>query len=247
MDIKHLLQKKGISMRHEEKFICSEKQLILLEHRLKHLLPRDAHQTGEAYSVRSLYLDTATDRFLHESLSGIRERSKFRIRIYNASDAVIRLEKKTARGALKQKSSCVLDRRCTESILSGQFSYDDAYGTSLLEECYALQSGEGLAPKIIVEYSRTALVSPFGNVRITFDRKIRACAHPGEFFSPALLAYPVLPDGQAVLEIKYDGVLPGTIARALDTGSLQRVSFSKYGLCRNIIENNGRIEEYYEF
>lgn len=234
-------------MRHEEKFICSERQLFLLENRLKAVCKPDSHQIGDSYTIRSLYFDTVGDRFLEEGVQGVDNRSKFRIRIYNGADTMIRLEKKTSIGQLKCKDSCRLSRCDVEEILLGKTHSPLKAENKTLQEFRYLQAAEGLLPKVIVEYDRATYVSRTGDVRITFDRSIGASVQLKDFFAETLLTVPILPDGKNVLEVKYSGVLPGYLARLLDLGELQRVSFSKYGLCRNIIENNGRIEDYYEF
>ena len=46
------------------------------------------------YHIRSLYFDDYNDSALFEKQSGILKRKKYRIRIYNLSDSVIKLEKK---------------------------------------------------------------------------------------------------------------------------------------------------------
>jgi hypothetical protein len=56
---------------------------------------------------------------------------------------------------------------------------------------------------------------------------------------PNALLYPVLPAGQHVLEVKYDGILPGFLVKAMDMGDLQRTSFSKYTYSRIVNDNNG--------
>lgn len=235
----------AITMRHENKYICSEKQMFILENRLKSFLPKDINQSDNFYSIRSLYFDTVNDRMLCESLQGIEKRSKFRIRTYNHSKDISRLEKKISVNNLKTKKSIILDSAEVENIISGGEIRFDGNG-NLRDEFYYLQKSEGLAPKIIVEYDRTAFVYDIGNVRITFDKNIRASGEIADFYSESILGYTVQSDNRGVLEVKYDGILPGFIVNILNIGNLQQVSFSKYSLCRNILENNGRIEEYYE-
>ena len=138
-----------------------------------------------------------------------------------------------------------LSRSEVEKIISGAVCQFENSG-SLMDEFAYLQKSEGLAPKIIVEYERTAFVYDMGNVRITFDKNIRASAEIEEFYSPNLLGINVQSDKSGIIEVKYDGILPGYIADILNIGTLQQVSFSKYALCRNIIDNNGRLDEYYE-
>ena len=91
----------------------------------------------------------------------------------------------------------------------------------------------GMHPKSIVEYERTAFVEPRGNVRITFDRNISGCEKISGFFDRTLPAVPVLPKGQHVLEVKYDELLPEYIAGVLELGRLQQTAFSKYYYSRN--------------
>lgn len=247
MDTKNKNAFKDITMRHEEKFICSQKELFLLENRIKNLLLVDSHQTGSFYPVRSVYFDTFQDRMLQESLAGLGQRDKFRIRTYGEADSIARLEKKTSIGQLKSKTSCLLSHSHVTEILRGSCCHYFTEDAAPKEEFFYLQKCEGLSPKIIVSYDRAAYVSSVGNVRITFDRNIGASTDVLSFFSPHILTHPVLPHHIGILEVKYDGILPGYLARALSIGKLQRISFSKYGLCRNIMEHNGRIEEYYEF
>ena len=234
-----------ITLRHEEKFICSQRELYLLENRIKKLLPTDKNQIGDSYTIRSIYLDTFSNRLLQESLQGLQVRDKYRIRTYDTPGSPLRLEKKISVGALKRKISCLLSQEEVAAVMEGQcLSFT---GKAPLDEFVSLQKTEGMRPTVIVEYERAAYVNQTGNIRITFDREISATEDVSNFFSDQRLTHPVLPEGFGILEVKYDSILPGYIAKALALSSLQRVSFSKYALCRNIINNNGRIEEYYEF
>lgn len=245
MRISDAASERLITMRHEEKFICSDRQLLLLDARLRSILPHDRHQAGEeCQQIRSLYLDTFDDRLYRESLAGIERRHKYRIRFYNLKDDFIRLERKDTVGQLKKKHSAMFDKAMVEELLFGQGFTDS--DQDLIREAYTLQQTEGLHPVAIVEYRRSAFTYPAGNIRITFDRDISCTYRTDDFLEPHALLIPVMPQGKHVLEVKYDGILPGFIASALNIGSLERISFSKYAYARNVIENNGRKEEGYE-
>lgn len=56
----------------------------------------------------------------------------------------------------------------------------------------------------------------------------------------ALNARPVLPPGQDLLEVKYDDLLPGYIADAIEHGRMRRETFSKYYLARKFPYNGLR-------
>ena len=232
-------------MRHEEKYICSERQLVIIENRLKAIMPTDINQKGSGYRIRSLYFDTIDDRLYHESLSGVDRRSKYRLRFYNLSADYFRMERKDSIGSLKQKYSAGVDIDTARSLLDNKFFFET--DDKLLSELKILHQTEGLCPKAIVDYQRTAFTYPVGNVRITLDRDIACTFRTDEFFDKKALLYPVMPKGRHVLEIKYDSILPGYIKAVVDTGDLERVSFSKYAYARSVIDGNGRKEDGYEF
>ena len=245
MHLSHVASGKLITMRHEEKFICSEKQLTLIKSRLQTILPLDVNQEGEDYQIRSLYFDTFDDRLLRESVDGVKRRHKYRIRFYNMQTSFFRMERKDTDGSLKQKQSAVLTHDQVSDVLEGK-GFSDS-NTELLREVYLLQQTEGLRPVTIVDYRRTAFTYPTGNIRITFDRNISCTPRIEEFLNPHSLLFPVMPYGKHILEVKYDGILPGYIAAALDIGSLTQVSFSKYAYARSVMQGNGRKEDGYDF
>lgn len=233
-------------MRHEEKYICSDRQLRLIEERIRTVMPRDAHQSGEDYGIRSLYFDTADDRFYHEGVNGVDNRRKYRIRFYNMNCEAFRMERKDTVRQLKQKYSAKVGREYVDDVIEGRCAEYD--GTDdLLREVYSMECSDGLHPVAVIGYRRSAYTYPVGNVRITFDRDIACTGRTEDMLDPYAVMYPVMPAGRHILEVKYDGILPGFIASVIDTGSLERVSFSKYVYSRDVINGNGRKEDGYEF
>lgn len=85
----------NLRFRHELKFMINRHQYYILRQRLQGLARHDEHagQSGE-YHIRSLYFDDIDNSALHDKLGGIRERRKYRIRIYNRRDDLIHFEKK---------------------------------------------------------------------------------------------------------------------------------------------------------
>ena len=227
----------GERYRHEIKFICSEREMVILEGKIRLICRKDSH-IGEApaYHVRSMYFDTPDNACLYENESGVDNRHKYRIRIYNFSNEFIKLERKSSVNGLKNKEDCVItDRQChrlfhylpVENVMGNQ---------SLLEEFTAEKRCSLLRPAVIVDYIRTPYVYPIGNVRITFDRNITASPPDEDFFLKNIPAQNILPQNTHVLEVKYDELLPGTILEILNAGGmLQRSSFSKYALCRKAV------------
>ena len=231
-------------MRHEEKYICSDRQLELLERRLSLIMQKDANQTGDSYRIRSLYFDTVDDRFYHECLSGVDKRRKYRIRFYDMDDSFFRLERKDTEGTLKQKYSEAMSRDGVLKVLNGDSVSES--GEELMQEFYAMQQTEGLHPVTVIDYRRTAFIYSVGNVRVTIDRDISCTHRTQDLLDRFVILFPVMMPGKHILEVKYDRILPGFIGKVLNTGELERVSFSKYAYARSVMEGNGRKEDGYD-
>lgn len=222
--------------RHEIKFLVTDQQLLLINFRLSSFMKRDAHQAGDYYTITSLYFDDHTDRFLKENLNGEDYRVKYRIRLYNNSPNTIHLEKKSKIHGMTRKEiiSITLDE-CI-SIINGNISIRDPDPKDNKVSLYAEMILNGVFPKIVVEYDRSAFINRVGNVRITFDKNIRATTKINEFLKPRIYTHPILPTGYHILEIKYDELLPSYIYDLLDDGNLQQTAFSKYSYAREMEE-----------
>lgn len=220
----------------EDKFFCSERDLFLLQARLHTVLKPDENQTDvEGYCITSVYFDDLFDTHLQDTVDGNRLREKYRIRIYNGSFDVIKLEIKYKQDnrVMKRAQSITPDQMrelmngCCIQV--GEESMDDPITLFNLAI-----TNRGLRPKIIVEYDRSAYVYEPGNVRITLDRNIRASNQLEAFARGEKLTYEYEKELAQVLEVKYDEFLPGFIAGMLETGNLKQTSYSKYRMCREI-------------
>jgi hypothetical protein len=229
-------EKVSLKYRHELKFLCTEHNLRHMEEKVRHICKTDSHAgSSGSYVIRSLYFDTYADHCYAANLSGIDDRKKYRLRIYDSNPEFIRLECKYSHHGLKAKEQCILtDRQCKtllqgNSLLPTKSDSDELLKYFLLERSSLL-----LTPRVVVEYTRTPYVFPAGNVRITFDRTIRSSAQTRHFLDRNLPFRNILPDGMHILEVKYDEFLPSALGELLAGGQdLRRTSFSKYSLCRN--------------
>ncbi|SFV71625.1 hypothetical protein MNB_SV-13-1357 [hydrothermal vent metagenome] len=85
--------------RHEFKYYINYFEYELLSRRLAKVLKRDKYANAKGdYHIRSLYFEDANNTALFEKQSGTLVRKKYRIRIYNIEDSMIRLEKKSRIG-----------------------------------------------------------------------------------------------------------------------------------------------------
>ena len=224
-----------LDYRNEKKYLCSETALTVLEARLKPLMKPDPHQApGACYHIRSMYFDDYENSCMMENEAGVDARTKFRIRIYPPDVTVIRLELKSKLHGLTRKESCSLNPEQLDRVLRGdtaRFLTDRDTPSELRRLVLAMQT-RLLAPKVIVDYDRTAYLLQEGNVRVTFDRNIRACTAFDRFLDDWIPGIPVLDTGQQLLEVKYDEFLPGYLTGMFQYGSFRETAFSKYMLCR---------------
>ncbi len=223
--------------RHEYKFLIDERDRADLFYRIRNLISLDPH-VGEngKYWIRSVYFDDWRDSCYFDNEDGINERAKYRIRIYNASDKRITLERKSKKNGMTCKEAAGLTREECDLFLRGTpIPMNDARweeAPEVLKQFNILILSRGFRAKTIVEYERTPFIYDMGNVRITFDENISSSMDVRHFFERDAMRYPVLQKGQLLMEVKYDEYLPTFIRDNLDTGKLRQISFSKYYLGR---------------
>lgn len=220
----------------EDKFWVNERDLFLLQSRLKTVLDTDIH-AADGYMITSVYFDDLFDSCLQDTIDGNRMREKYRIRIYNGSFDVIKLEVKYKRNnrVKKQSAGITYEQMC--KLLNGECIKDKTPSLDNPVTLFNIAIKErGLRPKVIVEYDRTAYVFDPGNVRITLDRNLRASRQIESFEKGEYLSFEYPEDMDRILEVKYDEFLPGFIAGILELGNMNQTSYSKYRLCREIGE-----------
>ncbi|WP_409347079.1 polyphosphate polymerase domain-containing protein [Paenibacillus sp. MBLB4367] len=228
-----------VKYRHELKYYMNHHQYQIIRQQLKHLLKRDrnADAAGD-YHIRSLYFDDIDNKALHEKLGGVRDREKYRMRIYNFSDKVIHLEKKIKKNDYIAKVKERLTREMADAILAGDYEVLNVPEKPLLYEVYREMKSRLLRPKVIVDYIREAYISYAGNVRITFDKQLRTGLNSVDIFNPELSTIHAYDNNFIVFEVKYDEFLPEYIRTAIQAEGLIRQSNSKYVICRKFLKSN---------
>jgi len=227
------LKKKG---RFEYKYICNEQTLFLLRSRMDLIMKKDPHVREEGYQIRSVYFDDYQNTCYYKNEQGVDPRAKYRIRIYDGSDRVIKLEKKVKENGKTRKHTANLSREQAESLISGQCLSLKAEEMEkyqpLLKEFLVLMQTRRMMPAVIVIYDRIPYIEKNGNVRVTLDLNISSSLDFAHFFESDIRKTPIMPSGVHLLEVKYDSFLPRVIKTNLDLGTLRQETFSKYYLCR---------------
>lgn len=224
--------------RHEIKLLLSQAEYVAAAAKLRALLPQDEYTTASGdYFIRSLYFDDCSRTSYFEKLAGLADRKKYRMRIYNLADSVIKLACKEKKGDRIHKQSVSVSRECADSIIAGDFSGLSLLDNELAHTVYGLATGNGLAPSVIVDYDREAYIHPVSNVRLTFDKNLHAGLSSPDIFNKDVLTLPIFPDGSVIFEIKYDDVIPQYLSRLVSSCGGRKLALSKFCLCRDALSS----------
>ena len=228
----------NIKFRHEFKYYINYFEHEVLRRKLGNFLQQDRNSDKNGnYHIRSLYFDDYLNTALYEKQSGTLSRVKFRIRVYNLNDEVIKLEKKGRRGQFIYKESAHLTRREYDLILGGDYSFLMRSSSTVLNEFYFNIKSMNSKPIVIVDYVREAYISDINNIRITFDKELRTGLNLTDIFNKGPTV-DVMEEPKMILEIKYDHFLPDYLRQMLQISSSQRYAISKYVICRKYTKQN---------
>ena len=224
----------SLTFRHELKYYINYRDYLLLSNALKALVSLDAYAGEDAtYHIRSLYFDDMYDSALREKVDGSDGRKKYRIRIYNFSDSTIKFEKKMKQGQYVAKSSILLSRSEYQQIAAGEYSFLKDRNEPLASEIYLEMKSNLLRPRVLVDYQREAYVSPYEDVRITFDKDLKSGLVMTDIFDSDTPSMPMYDTGIMVLEVKFNRYLPEFIRCVLNNlNSADRSAISKYVISR---------------
>ena len=227
----------AVPARHELKYYINQGQYTLLSQALKHVLTPDPNgDENNEYHIRSLYFDTIDNTAMLDKLNGVKDRDKYRMRIYKLSSNQIQLECKSKMGSLISKRSLNIPMNLAEQLIAGDPAGLEKTSSGLLRDMYREMTLNFLRPVVIVDYMREAYTHPAEEVRITFDKQLRTGLSSTDLFNPNI---PTLPIQQAyssmILEVKYNRFLPTYIRNLLTTycQNPMHSAISKYTLCRS--------------
>ena len=224
-----------LPLRHELKYFINERQYFVLSGILDSVLSRDPNgDEYNEYHIRSLYFDTIYNNALYDKFNGVQNRDKFRIRIYNFTDKVIKLECKTKVGSLISKRSITIPKLLCEQLIAGDPTGLETTRSGLLNDVFREMTVNLLRPVVLVDYVREAYLHPAEEVRITFDKQLRTGLWSKDLFNPYVPTVPPFDENLMILEVKYNKSLPSYIRDILNTycqGALPS-AISKYTWCR---------------
>ena len=219
-----------MATRHEEKYIISYRQYAELKNRAMQLLTPDAHGQMGTYVITSLYYDDPLNHALYEKLDGLPEHRKFRVRTYDYTDRIIKLERKDKHGILTEKASASITQE-ELPLLDGVNTCLSAFSGTAYDLAAEIQSRD-LRPVVTVRYTRDAFFFNGSDLRLTFDTQLEVIEpNPQALFSESVHGRPVLDANSVIMEVKYGKYVPSFV-RKFTSIPCKQLSVSKYALCR---------------
>lgn len=215
-------------LRMEKKYLLTLEEAIHLSGQFARVMMPDPHNGPEGYTIRSLYFDTLVDGDYFDKVDGLETRRKIRLRCYSPDSPFAMLEMKQKQGEQQKKRSLRLNREESQRLCRGDYSPLLSHPEPFAAECWALMHTRCYRPKSVVEYKRMAFMARENDIRITFDRDIRASESCFDLFAPNLCLYPVYDSSWVVMEVKYNGFLLSYIKDLVNRADRREVSVGKY-------------------
>jgi hypothetical protein len=207
---------------------------LLLKRHLYQLMEIDPNgDTLGRYMVRSLYFDTLGGSAFFDKIDGVEYRKKYRIRYYNNDTDFIRLESKLKIDDLSKKTQERISLDLAKHLMNGEIEEIELKPNSVLTDFALDIKLNALRPSVIVDYQRTAYLHKALDVRITFDEMIRSRVYDTDLFKTDYASITVLEPEEVVLEVKYNDIIPSTIADVIKHTPMTRLAVSKYAYCYN--------------
>ena len=221
-----------MKFRYEQKYRLNYQDYTLLKMRLAGVLEKDQNINADGfYTVRSLYFDDLWNTAYTEKMMGIKDRQKFRIRLYNQSDDTIRLERKIKSNQYISKQTALLTRDETQKILAGNYDFLLKSEDNLKKLFYHQAKSRILRPRVVVEYDREPYILDAGELRISFDKNIRAGELGFDIFDADMPMVETMEPGQVIMEVKFTNFIPSYIRKMLPGKAADFSAFSKFILC----------------
>lgn len=189
--------------------------------------------------VSSLYFDSVNNIDFSEKLSGVINRKKVRLRIYNGDASLCKLEIKQKSDDRQQKLGFIISEADARALSHGEYhvlkKYFDISENSL--RAYSIMEQGQYRPAVQVAYDRLAYKYPMYDTRVTIDMNVRSTESNLDLFSSFVPYTPIMQES-AVLEIKYSGKMMGFLSAILAQFHLTQGTYSKYCAGRRV---------YYDF
>ncbi|MEQ1504027.1 MAG: polyphosphate polymerase domain-containing protein [Myxococcota bacterium] len=225
--------------RYEFKYLIDAHQVAAIREWARTFCEPDQYGTDGKYEVNSLYFDSMDWMLANQTIDGVRNRFKIRVRTYGwTDDDVVFCEIKGRVGTSIVKTRALLARKYINGLCRGDPPPDGGFPALKashqddLNRFRTLVESYDLRPRLWVGYEREAYQSTYGDgARLTFDTGLQVQPPDDTVpYVPDPTAWmPVTLDGpQIILEMKFNGAHPMWMLQLVHEFELYRISCSKY-------------------
>lgn len=230
---KHHLQ----TSRFELKYLVDENRAWAIREFVRCHLEPDKYtrsQSDIGYAVCSLYLDTRALALYRQTVRGLKNRFKLRIRFYDdapESPAFIEIKRRIVNVIRKERVA--ITREGVERLLCGgwpdELEIAEGESSAAVHHFCGLRDRIGADPSVYVSFLREAYVSPGSDrFRITLDREVKGSHYrPGSPMSWPTRQVKSSID-RVILELKFTDRFASWMHDMVRTFNLERCSVPKY-------------------
>ncbi len=225
--------------RFELKYLISEETALRVRDYVQTYLDFDEYSVGRpnfSYPVHSLYLDSDDLKTYWDTINGMKNRFKLRIRFYSTNpDSPVFFEIKRRMNNIIMKQRGGVRRSAVDLLLNGNFpemeylvSRKNPGQLMALQRFSELTAKLRAKPKVHIAYLREAYVSDDDTYRLTMDRDVVAepnltshltteVHHPHKSFTPLV-----------ILELKFTNRFPDWFGDLVRTFNVMQGGAAKY-------------------
>lgn len=219
--------------RFEFKYLLKENDLDKLRGSLKNFVIEDPHTDEKMsfYQVNSLYFDDRNFSSYYEKAAGLKARKKYRIRTYGdilkRTDKVFLEIKKRDETIIFKDRSYINKDKIKNVLENGAYELLDEGEPSVNQQFISAFLTRRLKPVVLISYKREAYFDKRNlSFRITLDQKINA-KKSDEINFDTKDSSEIFP-GLAVIEVKFNRIMPSWFGILIKSHNLIKISFSKY-------------------
>ena len=230
-------QDRTLRCRHELKYHISESKAEAIAQFIKPYIPLDRYcklQRSRDYPIVSLYIDSNDLQLCKESLGGLKNRYKLRIRSYTDEPDYPRFfEIKRRINTIIMKSRARVMTRDVTTLLRGLPLPPQNYtaDTDSINQFQLYMNNIQAKPVVLIRYKRQAYEGGTENkVRVTFDRELSYCVtrEPEVRLGGGGWRRNPFTRSGVVLEIKFTDRYPFWLSEMVKCFNLKQRSISKY-------------------
>jgi hypothetical protein len=144
---------------------------------------------------------------------------------------VIHLERKIKAVNFIHKQAAPLTKEEVRKIIDKDYNFLLQSNHELLKIFYFESTSNLLRPRVVVDYEREPYILNEGNLRVTFDKNVRAGLEGFNIFNPKMPMIETLDPTRLIMEVKYTEFIPNLIREVLPAKASDYAAVSKYIMC----------------